>query len=80
MPIAFTCPYCGSQTDVSDEFIGKTGPCAKCGKSITISRAEEPSILPRLLTTIGLALLAGALIVAMAYYLHFFDLFTAGHG
>jgi hypothetical protein len=92
--MAFTCPHCGNQTQVSDEFAGMSGPCAKCGQTITISRAfkdplalppeympraEEPSILPRLLTTIGLALLIGALFVAMAYYF-FFYIVMAGHG
>jgi type II secretory pathway pseudopilin PulG len=36
MPIAFTCPYCGKQTSVSDQFAGQTGPCAACGKPVTV--------------------------------------------
>jgi type II secretory pathway pseudopilin PulG len=36
MPISFTCPHCGAQTTVADEFAGKTGPCAQCGKTISI--------------------------------------------
>ena len=36
MPIAFTCPHCGVQTSVADEFAGQTGPCASCGKPVTI--------------------------------------------
>ena len=38
MPIAFTCPHCGRQTDVGDQFAGRTGPCAGCGRTITIPR------------------------------------------
>ncbi len=41
MPILFTCPYCGVQTNVSDEFAGQTGPCVKCGKTVTIPRPES---------------------------------------
>ncbi|MCY2991619.1 MAG: DUF1559 domain-containing protein [Planctomycetota bacterium] len=36
MPIAFTCPHCGKQTVVADEFGGRSGPCAGCGQTITI--------------------------------------------
>lgn len=36
MTIPFTCPHCGTQTDVFDEYAGCTGPCAVCGKTITI--------------------------------------------
>lgn len=34
----FTCPHCGSTTDVAPQFIGQTGPCASCGKPVTISQ------------------------------------------
>jgi len=36
MPIAFTCPHCGKQTDVADNLAGRTGPCAACGEIITV--------------------------------------------
>ncbi len=36
MPIQFTCPHCGAETDVADEFAGHSGPCAQCGKTITV--------------------------------------------
>ena len=36
MPILFTCPHCGKQTSVADEFAVHSGPCAECGKTITI--------------------------------------------
>ena len=36
MPISFTCPYCGKQTSVSEQFAGQSGPCAACGKTVTI--------------------------------------------
>ncbi|MBN2022373.1 MAG: DUF1559 domain-containing protein [Pirellulales bacterium] len=36
MSILFTCPHCGTQTNVADEYAGQTGPCAACGKPITV--------------------------------------------
>jgi prepilin-type processing-associated H-X9-DG protein len=36
MPIPFTCPHCGFQTSVSDQYAGQTGPCSQCGKTITV--------------------------------------------
>ena len=36
MPINFTCPHCGATTDVADQYAGQSGPCAHCGKTITV--------------------------------------------
>ena len=36
MPIAFSCPHCGKHTTVADQYAGQSGPCAACGKTITI--------------------------------------------
>ncbi|MEO8497518.1 MAG: DUF1559 domain-containing protein, partial [Planctomycetota bacterium] len=36
MPISFTCPHCGLETLVEDEYIGQRGPCASCGKDVTV--------------------------------------------
>jgi prepilin-type processing-associated H-X9-DG protein len=36
MPIPFTCPYCGAKTDVAEQYAGQSGPCAACGKTITV--------------------------------------------
>jgi hypothetical protein len=41
MPFLFTCPHCESQTLVEDRLAGESGPCATCGKSITIQRPER---------------------------------------
>lgn len=38
----FTCPYCGASTDVAPQFIGQTGPCASCGKTVTIAQPYPP--------------------------------------
>ncbi len=39
MPIAYSCPHCGKQFSVAEQFAGQTGPCAGCGKPITIPTA-----------------------------------------
>ena len=36
MPIDFTCPHCGDQTQVDEQYAGQTGPCASCGQTITV--------------------------------------------
>jgi len=36
MPIPFTCPHCGMQTNVDDQYAGQSGPCASCGRPITV--------------------------------------------
>lgn len=36
MTIPFTCPHCGTQTDVYEEYAGQSGPCAVCGKTVTV--------------------------------------------
>jgi hypothetical protein len=38
MPIPFTCPHCGRQTNVPDEYAGQSGPCAGCGQTISVPR------------------------------------------
>ena len=36
MPIPVVCPGCKSRFTVSDQFAGRTGPCPKCKKPITV--------------------------------------------
>ncbi len=42
MPIQFSCPACGKQTTVADQYAGQSGPCAGCGKPITVPFAAGP--------------------------------------
>ncbi len=45
MPIPFNCPRCGHSTMVDEKYAGQSGPCAKCGATITIpslGAAESP--------------------------------------
>ena len=47
MPIDFTCPHCGHRTNVDDRYAGQTGPCASCGKIITVPHSgAAPLHLP----------------------------------
>jgi prepilin-type processing-associated H-X9-DG protein len=39
MPIRFTCPHCGNTTDVAEQYAGQSGPCARCGQTITVPPA-----------------------------------------
>ena len=36
MTFLFTCPHCQSQTEVEDEYSGRTGDCVVCGREITM--------------------------------------------
>ena len=44
MPILFTCPHCGRQTNVADAYAGQSGPCAGCGKTITVPSAPGVAV------------------------------------
>lgn len=36
MAFDFVCPHCHSRTRVDDRFAGQSGPCAECGKPVTM--------------------------------------------
>lgn len=36
MSFEFTCPFCLTRTRVSDEYLGQSGPCAECGKPVSM--------------------------------------------
>ena len=36
MAFDFVCPFCHSRTRVEDRFAGQSGPCAECGKRVTL--------------------------------------------
>lgn len=48
MPVNFTCPHCQAATLVADQYIGHTGPCATCGKTVTIAAPAgmQPAMQP----------------------------------
>jgi hypothetical protein len=36
MTIPFTCPHCHSTTKIDERFVGQSGPCRACGKTVTV--------------------------------------------
>lgn len=44
MAILVVCPGCTARFSVSDQFAGRTGPCPKCKKPITIPKAEAVTV------------------------------------
>jgi hypothetical protein len=87
MSFDFRCPHCGSMTNIEEKYIGMTGPCAQCGKTITIHRPESvlpPSnpILPaspRKTNKILIILLAVVFLVALAGGGVLTSLWISGH-
>ena len=79
MPIPFACPHCGLRTEVAEQYAGHTGPCAGCGRTVTVPFPRPsppylpptkrlPAILAILLITIGSVLalvICGGLLTAL---------------
>jgi len=70
MPIQFTCPHCGVQTNVADQYAGQTGPCASCGKTITVPPlADAPGVYPaRRTSSAGPTIAIVLAVVAVAFF------------
>ena len=79
MPILFTCPHCGTQTNVDDQYAGQSGPCASCGRTITIplsggmapayapptKSSSGPIIVIVIVAVLAIALVCGGILVAL---------------
>ena len=81
MPISFDCPHCSAHTEVDPQYAGQTGPCATCGKTITVPSPaghEAPAAAPAskssgttlviILAVVGggmILLLVGAILIAL---------------
>ncbi len=83
MPIQFTCPYCGKQTLVADQYAGQSGPCSGCGQTITIPGAptkampvSRPAPVPRRTTSSGSGSNIGVVLAIVGAC--FFGLFVCG--
>jgi len=64
--ISFTCPHCGTQTTVADNFAGQTGPCAQCGRTVTIPPlAGTPGFAPPGKKSSGPAVIVIVLVVLL---------------
>jgi uncharacterized protein DUF1559 len=66
MPIAFSCPHCGKYTTVADQYAGQSGPCAACGKSITIPVTTSGISAPAVAAAAGGGLAAAVIIGLLA--------------
>ena len=73
MPIQFACPHCGKQTTVADQYAGQSGPCAACGKNVTVPFSGAPAYsgpaaqgssggAGTALMVVGIVLIAGLLV------------------
>ena len=81
MPIPFTCPHCGLETTVADQYAGQTGPCSRCGKPITIPgtpgapgtpfypppkpASKAPILIIALAVAVPVVLVCGGILVAL---------------
>ncbi|NLS94105.1 MAG: DUF1559 domain-containing protein [Planctomycetaceae bacterium] len=76
MPIPFTCPHCGNFTNVDDQFAGRTGPCGRCGNTITVPYPQTGYAPPRrsknsntmvivLVLVLGFCCLGGPILIAL---------------
>jgi len=71
MAVQFTCPHCGTETAVSEEYAGQTGPCAACGKTVTVpplrgtpgyAGRKKSTSTPILVAAVFVAVIVGLLI------------------
>jgi hypothetical protein len=46
MPFYFRCPHCETETWIEPQFCGKTGPCAVCGRLVTVPYADQLAAQP----------------------------------
>lgn len=72
MPITFTCPHCGRQTNVADQYAGQSGPCAGCGQKITVpgpgpSPILQPDYAPPAKTSGGGGVAIVAIVIACLF-------------
>ena len=78
MPISFTCPHCGAQTEVSEESAGQSGSCAQCGKAIAVPAAvpaqyapprkrssPSPVLVVVLVAVLGVVVVCGGMLAAL---------------
>jgi prepilin-type processing-associated H-X9-DG protein len=71
VPIHFICPHCAAATDVDEKYSGQVGPCAHCGKPITIPTpgvfvpAPSSGVGTRVIFVVTAALVIAAAVVVM---------------
>jgi prepilin-type processing-associated H-X9-DG protein len=75
VPIHFVCPHCAAVTEIAEKYAGQTGPCAHCGKAITIpipggntpdrSRSTAATVLAVVAAVLGVAILGIAVLAVL---------------
>ncbi len=55
MPFNFVCPFCHARTLVEDRFAGQSGPCAECGKQVTLPSPASLGIANNKLAEVNIA-------------------------
>jgi len=65
MPISFTCPHCGAQTNLADECADRLASCGSCGKTTTVARYGAVQHRPNkpLIVQVGRGIVTGGCIV-----------------
>jgi prepilin-type processing-associated H-X9-DG protein len=69
MPIQFSCPHCGKQTTVADQFAGQSGPCAGCGKPVTVPFSTSTAYSGPTSSSTGAAAGAGTVLLVLGVLL-----------
>ncbi len=46
MPINFRCPHCGAEMVAEDRYAGTSGPCQRCGQTVTVPTVYTPQGAP----------------------------------
>ena len=77
MPYLFTCPHCGTQTQVEDRYSGQSGECVSCGDNIQLPdfdhRTKQPADRPKTLRWI-----VGSIVSAVIMSCLLFAIIRAG--
>jgi len=67
MAFEFECPYCRAITVVDERYRGHSGPCAECGRKITVPRAtgieHAAPVEPRRIAGVALLVLMGLVLL-----------------
>jgi len=69
MPTEFTCPPCGNTTEVADQHVGLSVPCATCGKEVSLVPEEKTRLIGCwrvALTTLAIVFVGAVIIVVPA--------------
>lgn len=66
MPIPFVCPHCEARTEVAETYAGQTGPCARCGATVTMP-SPGGAVAPRKSSGMSVGAIVAAVFLAMFF-------------